>query len=66
MAKDTVELCLNRIQPNLDYLTINHVQLLRQVNALTEDEVKVLDEDRRKVVEDIKNEISKGSYGIID
>lgn len=65
-TKDLIELCLNRRQPNVDSLSIEHVQLLQLVNALTEEEVVALDEDKKKVIEDIKNEISKGSYGIID
>ncbi|GEQ71753.1 hypothetical protein JCM33374_g5439 [Metschnikowia sp. JCM 33374] len=65
-TKDTVELCLNRGQPKVDFLTPDHVQLLRQVNLLSDQDLSSLDENKRKIVESVKNEISKGSYGIID
>lgn len=64
--KDTIELCLNRSQPELRQLTLDHVHLLRLINDMTEEDIGVLDADKRKTVGDIKNEISKGSYGIID
>lgn len=65
-TKDLVQLCLNRRQPDLEVVTFNHVQLLRQVDALTEEEINELDESKRSVIKDVKYEISKGSYGIID
>lgn len=61
-----IELCLNRQQPELDYMTPDHVDLLVSVNKMSEEELAALDEDQVKVIKDIKNEISKGSYGIID
>ncbi|OBA22862.1 hypothetical protein METBIDRAFT_34837 [Metschnikowia bicuspidata var. bicuspidata NRRL YB-4993] len=65
-TKDLVELCLNRGQAKVENLTEDHVLLLRQVNDLSEEELSFLDENKRKVVESVKNEISKGSYGILD
>ncbi|SGZ48000.1 CIC11C00000002308 [Sungouiella intermedia] len=65
-TKDLVQLCLNRRQPDLDVVTFDHVQLLRLIDALTEEEIAELDSGKQKVVNDIKYEISKGSYGIID
>ncbi|KAM9891827.1 hypothetical protein OXX79_010446 [Metschnikowia pulcherrima] len=65
-TKDRVELCVNRGQAKLDALSYDHVQLLRSVNLLSEEELKSLEEDKRKIVESVRNEISKGSYGIID
>ena len=65
-TKDLVELCLNRMQPDLDTITYDHVELLRQIQALTKEEILDLDADKQKVINDVKNEISKGSYGIID
>lgn len=64
--KNLVELCLNRRQPDLDYLTTDHVELLKFVNALTDEELTSLDADKRKVIRDIQREISKGSYGVIE
>ncbi|WPK22926.1 hypothetical protein PUMCH_000149 [Australozyma saopauloensis] len=61
-----IELCLNRQQPELDYMTPDHVDLLVSVNKMSEEELAALDEDQVKMIKDIKNEISKGSYGIID
>lgn len=65
-TKDLIELCLNRKQPDLDYLSVEHVKLLQLVNALAAEDLEKLDADKRKVVDDIKNQISKGLYGIID
>ncbi|PSK34641.1 hypothetical protein C7M61_005001 [Candidozyma pseudohaemuli] len=64
--KNLVELCLNRRQPDLDQLTTDHVELLRYVNGLTEEELATLDADKRKIVKDIQTEIGKGSYGVIE
>ncbi|GBL52061.1 hypothetical protein ACI3LY_005442 [Candidozyma auris] len=64
--KNLVELCLNRRHPDLDHLTRDHVELLKYVNGLTEEELASLDADKRKVVKQIQNEISKGSYGAIE
>lgn len=65
-SADVIELCVNKGKQELVHLTPDHVALLRKVSALTEEELALLDEGKRKAVEDIKNEISKGSYGIID
>lgn len=64
--QEVIELCLNRMQPKLDIVTVGHVELLRQINALTEDEIAVLDKDKQAIVGAVRNEISKGLYGIID
>lgn len=64
--KELIELCLNRAQPELRQLSEDHVSLLRQINLLSKEDLDSLDEGKRKVVNDIKNEMSKGSYGIID
>lgn len=65
-TKDLVQLCLNRHQPDLEVITYDHVQLLKQIEGLSEKEIAELDTDKQKVINDIKYEISKGSYGIID
>lgn len=66
VSKDTVGLCVNRAQPKIDQLGPNHVELLREISSLKQEDLELLDSDKRKVVESIQNEISKGSYGIID
>lgn len=64
--KDLIELCLNRRQPDLESLTEDHVQLLKHVNNLTDEELENLDPDERKIVRDIQNNVSKGAYGVIE
>lgn len=63
---DQIELCLIRNQPDLEILTPDHVNLLRTINSLSDEEHKKLNPDQIKVLNSIKNEISKGSYGILD
>lgn len=65
-TKDLIQLCLNRMQPELTTVSEDHAQLLHQIDALTKEEILELDEDKQKVISDVKKEISKGSYGIID
>lgn len=65
-TKDLVQLCINRRIPDLNEVTHDHVDLLRLVDALSESEIGELDAAQQKVIADIKYEISKGSYGIID
>lgn len=66
VAREQIALCLNSQQPDLEVLTPEHVNLLVTVNASSDKDVKELDADQIKVINEIKNEISKGSYGIID
>lgn len=63
---DLIGLCVNRQQPVLNDLTADHVILLKEVNALTDQELSELNEDKRMIVNEIKNEISKGTYGMIN
>lgn len=64
--KDLIELCLNRRQPDLEFLTEDHVQLLKLVNGLTDEEMETLDSGERKIVREIQDGVSKGSYGAIE
>lgn len=63
--RDTIELTLNKQQPVLHNLTPDHVKLLKEINSLTEKEISILDDDRRKIISQIKEEIHNGSYGKI-
>lgn len=65
-TKDQIALCLNRQQPDLEILTPDHVDLLVAVNKLKDSDLECLDDDQKNIVKAIQNEISKGSYGIID
>lgn len=65
-TSEQIELCLNRSQPEVEMLTPDHVQLLTSVKSLNEDDLSKLNSLQVKVLKDIQNEISKGSYGIID
>lgn len=65
-TKDQIALCLNRQQPDLEVLSPDHVQLLVSVKSLKDNDFEGLDADQIKAIRDIQNEISKGSYGIID
>lgn len=64
-TKDLVQFCVNRQQQALNELTYDHVELLRSVNKLGDKDLSGLDEDKVRVIKDIQEEISKGSYGII-
>ncbi|ODV69942.1 hypothetical protein HYPBUDRAFT_151484 [Hyphopichia burtonii NRRL Y-1933] len=64
--KDLIGLCVNRKQPDLNELTYDHVQLLKAINALGDDELGELNDDKRSIINEIKNELSKGSFGIIN
>ncbi|ODV77383.1 uncharacterized protein CANTADRAFT_23510 [Suhomyces tanzawaensis NRRL Y-17324] len=61
--RDLIELALNKRKPVLTEVTADHAKLLKDVNNLKEDELEALDESQRKVIEDIKKEISEGTYG---
>lgn len=64
--KDLIGLCVNRKQPVLNDLTRDHVELLKQINALTKEELSELNEDKKAIINEIKNETSKGSFGVIN
>lgn len=63
--KETIELCLNRHVPDLEVLSYDHVMLLQEVKQLTDKDIEELDESQKKVVSQIKEELSRGSYGIV-
>lgn len=63
--KDLIGLCVNRKQPVLTDLTPDHVQLLKEINALTDEELGELNDDKKQIINEIKSEMSKGSFGVI-
>lgn len=65
VTPDIIQMCLNKKMTDIDQLSVDHVELLKQVNLLTEAETNLLPEDKRKVVIQIRDEIKKGSYGTI-
>lgn len=64
-TSDTVQLCVNRHQPKVDTITQQHVQLLLDVKNLGEDDLAGLTSDQRRIIGDVQEEISKGTYGIV-
>ncbi|KAK6464828.1 hypothetical protein DFJ63DRAFT_94440 [Scheffersomyces coipomensis] len=62
---ELIELTLNKRQPDLNELSPAHVQLLKDVSHLTEDEIKSLDDNKREIVEKVRHEIENGTYGQI-
>lgn len=64
-TSDVVQLCVNRHQPKVDTITLQHAQLLQDVKKLTDDDMAALSDDQRRVVGDVQEEISKGTYGIV-
>ncbi|KAI3403859.1 hypothetical protein KGF56_003289 [Candida oxycetoniae] len=63
--QELIEMTLNKRTIELKNLSIDHVNLLQSVYALSDDELKDLDEDQQQVVKKVKKEIEKGSYGDI-
>ncbi|KAG7664230.1 uncharacterized protein J8A68_002244 [[Candida] subhashii] len=63
--QDLIELTLNKRIPPLNELSIDHVNLLRVVNQLTNDQIKEMDESQQNILLKMKEEIEKGTYGEI-
>ncbi|CAK9438602.1 uncharacterized protein LODBEIA_P28260 [Lodderomyces beijingensis] len=63
--QELVEMALNKRVPELKQLSVDHVDLLRKVYDLTEEQLEELDESQQEVVNKVKKEIEKGSYGEI-
>lgn len=62
---ETIKLCVNSSQLQLESLSPDHVALLKQVARIPESELETLSEDKQKVLREIKDRISDGSYGTI-
>lgn len=62
---ETIKLCVNSSQLQLDSLSPDHVGLLKQVARIPEPELKTLPEDKQRVIREMQANISNGSYGAI-
>lgn len=60
---ELVELTLKKRAPVLHELSTNHAHLLQDVYNMTEDEISLLDESKRAVIQRVKSEIDAGAYG---
>ncbi|KAK6202625.1 uncharacterized protein RJT21DRAFT_20849 [Scheffersomyces amazonensis] len=63
--KELIELTLNKRQAELNDLSSAHVQLLKDVHNLSEEEIKGLDEAKQAIILKVKQEIDNGTYGQI-
>lgn len=64
-SRKLVELTLNKKKPELKELSIDHVNLLKEITLLTDEEISNLDEDKINVFTKLKKEIENGSFGEI-
>lgn len=62
---EIVKLCVNSKQLELDSLTLDHVQLLKQVSQLTDLDIDTLATDQKNIINKMRTEISNGAYGVI-
>lgn len=62
---EIVKLCVNSKQLELESLTLDHVQLLKQVSQLSDPEIDSLTKDQKNIINKMKSEIANGSYGVI-
>ncbi|EDK43410.1 conserved hypothetical protein [Lodderomyces elongisporus NRRL YB-4239] len=63
--QELIEMTLNKRRLELKELSIEHVNLLKSVYELTDDQISELDEDQQEIVNSVRKEIEKGSYGEI-
>lgn len=63
--RELVELTLNKKPVQFTEVTVDHANLLREVMALRDDDISTLDEGKQEIVNKLKEEITKGSYGEI-
>ncbi|CCE85269.1 Piso0_004851 [Millerozyma farinosa CBS 7064] len=62
---ELIKLCVNSKQVTLESLTPDHVQLLKHVDSLKEQDLESLTDDQKSIIRKMKEEISKGTYGTI-
>jgi cleavage stimulation factor subunit 2 len=62
---EVIQLCLNQPQVELDALLPDHEVLLQSVHRLQPHELAALDDDKRAIVTQIRQELDRGLYGNI-
>ncbi|ABN65361.2 predicted protein [Scheffersomyces stipitis CBS 6054] len=60
---DLIEMTLNKKGLPLNELSLDHITLLRSVHNLTDKDIATLDESKKDIINQIRKEIDKGSYG---
>lgn len=63
--RDLILLALNKKQSSLREVTADHAHLLKDIANLPEDDINALDEDKQKIMHEIRQEIKRGTYGDI-
>ncbi|RLV92127.1 mRNA 3'-end-processing protein RNA15 [Spathaspora sp. JA1] len=61
--QELIELTLNKRIPELKELSFDHVRLLSAVHNLSDSDIGTLDERQQEVINQVKQEIEKGTYG---
>lgn len=60
---ETMKACVNSKQFDFYELTPDHITLLREVRMLSPGELEMLEPNKRKIVEEMREKIKNGTYG---